>query len=114
MNDFVNPLCALSGFGRKDVVDFLLQNGANVHARDDGGLISLHNACSFGHAEVGYPPPKPPNNCEPRLQRKWIFPLNVKDLYSTVWCCFCAGGEFVASPRGRCKRQRQLELHSTS
>lgn len=41
-----------SGFGRKDVVDFLLQNGANVHARDDGGLISLHNACSFGHAEV--------------------------------------------------------------
>uniref|UniRef100_A0A4W6EP58 Poly [ADP-ribose] polymerase n=1 Tax=Lates calcarifer TaxID=8187 RepID=A0A4W6EP58_LATCA len=52
MNDFVNPLCALSGFGRKDVVDFLLQNGANVHARDDGGLISLHNACSFGHAEV--------------------------------------------------------------
>uniref|UniRef100_A0A3B4Y1S1 Poly [ADP-ribose] polymerase n=1 Tax=Seriola lalandi dorsalis TaxID=1841481 RepID=A0A3B4Y1S1_SERLL len=34
------------------VVDFLLQNGANVHARDDGGLISLHNACSFGHAEV--------------------------------------------------------------
>lgn len=26
--------------------------GANVHARDDGGLIPLHNACSFGHAEV--------------------------------------------------------------
>ena len=21
-------------------------------ARDDGGLIPLHNACSFGHAEV--------------------------------------------------------------
>lgn len=40
------------GFGRKDVVEFLLQNGANVHARDDGGLIPLHNACSFGHAEV--------------------------------------------------------------
>uniref|UniRef100_A0A8B9P3I4 Poly [ADP-ribose] polymerase n=1 Tax=Apteryx owenii TaxID=8824 RepID=A0A8B9P3I4_APTOW len=29
-----------------------LQTGANVHARDDGGLIPLHNACSFGHAEV--------------------------------------------------------------
>lgn len=29
-----------------------MQNGANVHARDDGGLIPLHNACSFGHAEV--------------------------------------------------------------
>ncbi|KAF1468333.1 Tankyrase-2, partial [Pygoscelis antarcticus] len=40
------------GFGRKDVVEYLLQSGANVHARDDGGLIPLHNACSFGHAEV--------------------------------------------------------------
>uniref|UniRef100_A0A8D3C5E8 Poly [ADP-ribose] polymerase n=1 Tax=Scophthalmus maximus TaxID=52904 RepID=A0A8D3C5E8_SCOMX len=28
------------------------QTGANVHARDDGGLIPLHNACSFGHSEV--------------------------------------------------------------
>uniref|UniRef100_A0A8C9EW08 Uncharacterized protein n=1 Tax=Pavo cristatus TaxID=9049 RepID=A0A8C9EW08_PAVCR len=35
-----------------DVVEYLLQSGANVHARDDGGLIPLHNACSFGHAEV--------------------------------------------------------------
>lgn len=25
----------------------LLQMGANVHARDDGGLIPLHNACSL-------------------------------------------------------------------
>ncbi|XP_072229854.1 poly [ADP-ribose] polymerase tankyrase-2-like [Leuresthes tenuis] len=46
------PLHFAAGFGRKDVVHFLLQNGANVHARDDGGLISLHNASSFGHAEV--------------------------------------------------------------
>uniref|UniRef100_A0A667YB65 Poly [ADP-ribose] polymerase n=1 Tax=Myripristis murdjan TaxID=586833 RepID=A0A667YB65_9TELE len=46
------PLHFAAGFGRRDVVDFLLQSGANVHARDDGGLISLHNACSFGHAEV--------------------------------------------------------------
>ena len=23
-----------------------------MHARDDGGLIPLHNACSFGHADV--------------------------------------------------------------
>ncbi|XP_028651298.1 poly [ADP-ribose] polymerase tankyrase-2 isoform X1 [Erpetoichthys calabaricus] len=46
------PLHFAAGFGRKDVVDYLLQSGANVHARDDGGLISLHNACSFGHAEV--------------------------------------------------------------
>lgn len=34
------------------MVEYLLQCGANVHARDDGGLIPLHNACSFGHAEV--------------------------------------------------------------
>ncbi|KAJ8406825.1 hypothetical protein AAFF_G00297410 [Aldrovandia affinis] len=46
------PLHFAAGFGRRDVVSYLLQNGANVHARDDGGLISLHNACSFGHAEV--------------------------------------------------------------
>lgn len=37
---------------KKGVVEHLLQMGANVHARDDGGLIPLHNACSFGHAEV--------------------------------------------------------------
>ena len=42
----------VSGFGRKDVVEYLLQCGANVLARDDGGLIPLHNACSFGHADV--------------------------------------------------------------
>ncbi|XP_063290647.1 poly [ADP-ribose] polymerase tankyrase-2 isoform X2 [Pelobates fuscus] len=46
------PLHFAAGFGRKDVVEYLLQTGANVHARDDGGLIPLHNACSFGHAEV--------------------------------------------------------------
>lgn len=33
-------------------MEHLLQTGANVHSRDDGGLIPLHNACSFGHAEV--------------------------------------------------------------
>ncbi|KAG8435238.1 hypothetical protein GDO86_013259 [Hymenochirus boettgeri] len=46
------PLHFAAGFGRKDVVEYLLQRGANVHACDDGGLIPLHNACSFGHAEV--------------------------------------------------------------
>ncbi|XP_033757082.1 poly [ADP-ribose] polymerase tankyrase-1-like [Pecten maximus] len=46
------PLHFAAGFGRKDVVEHLLECGANVHAKDDGGLISLHNACSFGHAEV--------------------------------------------------------------
>ncbi|XP_066509234.1 poly [ADP-ribose] polymerase tankyrase-1-like isoform X2 [Hoplias malabaricus] len=46
------PLHFAAGFGRKDVVEHLLQTGASVHSRDDGGLIPLHNACSFGHAEV--------------------------------------------------------------
>ena len=40
------------GYGRREAVEILLNAGANVHARDDGGLIPLHNACSFGHAEV--------------------------------------------------------------
>ncbi|XP_077786583.1 poly [ADP-ribose] polymerase tankyrase-2 isoform X4 [Podarcis muralis] len=47
-----SPLHFAAGFGRRDVVEYLLQSGGNVHARDDGGLIPLHNACSFGHAEV--------------------------------------------------------------
>uniref|UniRef100_A0A8C9NXZ1 Poly [ADP-ribose] polymerase n=1 Tax=Serinus canaria TaxID=9135 RepID=A0A8C9NXZ1_SERCA len=50
--DILWPFLLFPGFGRKDVVEYLLQSGANVHARDDGGLIPLHNACSFGHAEV--------------------------------------------------------------
>ena len=32
-------------------MEHLLKAGANVHARDDGGLI-LRHTCSFGHAEV--------------------------------------------------------------
>lgn len=45
--------CTLpTGFGRKDVVEFLLAHGARPDAQDDGGLIPLHNACSFGHSEV--------------------------------------------------------------
>ena len=41
-----------AGYGRREAVEILLNAGATVHARDDGGLIPLHNACSFGHAEV--------------------------------------------------------------
>ena len=33
-------------------MEYLISLGANVEARDDGGLVPLHNACSFGHAEV--------------------------------------------------------------
>lgn len=46
------PLHFAAGYGRKDVVEFLLASGASIHARDDGGLHPLHNACSFGHADV--------------------------------------------------------------
>jgi len=46
------PLHFSSGFGRKDVVEYLLNKNANVHMKDDGGLVPLHNAASFGHAEV--------------------------------------------------------------
>lgn len=31
-----------SGYGRKDVVEHLLVNGANIAAKDDGGLNPLH------------------------------------------------------------------------
>ena len=40
------------GYGRRDVVEFLLSAGAQIQARDDGGLHPIHNACSFGHADV--------------------------------------------------------------
>ena len=33
-------------------MELLLELGADVRARDDGGLAPLHNACSFGHADV--------------------------------------------------------------
>ena len=50
--DHFQVSCLLAGYGRREAVEILLNAGANVHARDDGGLIPLHNACSFGHAEV--------------------------------------------------------------
>lgn len=34
------------------MVELLLAAGASIQARDDGGLHPLHNACSFGHADV--------------------------------------------------------------
>ena len=46
------PLHFAAGFGRKDVVEYLLSIGGDVSSSDEGGLIPLHNACSFGHSEV--------------------------------------------------------------
>ena len=34
------------------MVEFLLSMGADVQAKDKGGLVPLHNACSYGHLEV--------------------------------------------------------------
>lgn len=33
-------------------MEILIAGGAALQARDDGGLQPLHNACSFGHADV--------------------------------------------------------------
>lgn len=46
------PLHFAAGYNRVPVVEFLLENGAEVHAADKGGLVPLHNACSYGHFEV--------------------------------------------------------------
>ncbi|XP_008207481.1 poly [ADP-ribose] polymerase tankyrase isoform X1 [Nasonia vitripennis] len=46
------PLHFAAGYGRRDVVEYLLLAGASIQARDDGGLHPLHNACSFGHSDV--------------------------------------------------------------
>ena len=42
------PLHLASGFNRTQIVKLLLDRGADVHAKDKGGLIALHNACSYG------------------------------------------------------------------
>lgn len=37
-----------AGYNRVPVVEFLLEHGAEVHTSDKGGLVPLHNACSYG------------------------------------------------------------------
>ena len=46
------PLHFAAGYNRTAVVEYLLKHGADVHAKDKGGLVPLHNACSYGHYEV--------------------------------------------------------------
>ncbi len=46
------PLHLASGFNRVRVVQSLLERGAQCDARDKGGLVPLHNACSYGHFDV--------------------------------------------------------------
>lgn len=47
-----NENWVITGYGRREVVEFLLAHGACIQACDEGGLHPLHNACSFGHADV--------------------------------------------------------------
>ncbi|KAF6777824.1 hypothetical protein AHF37_05027 [Paragonimus kellicotti] len=42
----------VAGYNRSKIVKILLANGADVVAKDKGGLIPLHNACSYGHLDV--------------------------------------------------------------
>lgn len=34
------------------IVELMVKHGGDVHAKDKGGLVPLHNACSYGHYEV--------------------------------------------------------------
>lgn len=87
-------ICFLLGFGRKDVVEYLLQNGANVQARDDGGLIPLHNACSFGHAEVVNLLLR--HGADPNARDNWNYtPLHEAAIKGKIDVCI---GKTVCSP----------------
>lgn len=46
------PLTLDYRYNQLHIVEFLLQNGADVNAADRGGLIPLHNASSYGHIAV--------------------------------------------------------------
>ncbi|KAA0194700.1 Poly [ADP-ribose] polymerase [Fasciolopsis buskii] len=46
------PLHLAAGYNNVEVVQFLLETGADVNAKDKGGLIPLHNASSYGHVDV--------------------------------------------------------------
>ena len=64
-------LFLFTGFGRQEVVEYLLDNGAKVDVQDDGGLMPLHNACSFGHAEVVQTLLK--HGADPNARDNWNF-----------------------------------------
>ncbi|CAG2101522.1 unnamed protein product [Medioppia subpectinata] len=80
------PLHFASGFGRKDIVEYLLSLKANVSAKDDGGLQPLHNASSFGHAEVVELLIK--NGADPNAKDNWHFtPLMEAAIKAKIEVC---------------------------
>lgn len=48
----ISPLRKASRTGKKDIVEFLISNGANVKVKYENGNEALHSACSNGHTEV--------------------------------------------------------------
>ena len=45
---FLSCFLPIAGYNNVEVADYLLEHGADVNARDKGGLIPLHNASSYG------------------------------------------------------------------
>lgn len=39
-------------YNNVEVLEYLLERGADVNAQDKGGLIPLHNASSYGHLDI--------------------------------------------------------------
>ncbi|MGL5955475.1 MAG: ankyrin repeat domain-containing protein [Brevinema sp.] len=39
-------------YGHKDIVRYLLQQGANLHAQEDHGRMPIHKACVNSHLKV--------------------------------------------------------------
>ncbi|XP_046385397.1 poly [ADP-ribose] polymerase tankyrase [Ischnura elegans] len=80
------PLHFAAGYGRRDVVEYLLGAGASIQARDDGGLHPLHNACSFGHADVVRLLLRA--GADPNTKDNWIFtPLHEAAIKGKVDVC---------------------------
>jgi ankyrin repeat protein len=52
MDNAFTPLQIAAARGRVEVVQLLLENGADVSATDDRGWTALHKAASQGHADV--------------------------------------------------------------
>lgn len=48
------PTHFAAGYNRIEVLRYLLEHGADVHAKDKGGLAPLHNSASYGTTLLQY------------------------------------------------------------